>query len=216
MSSMMFYCFFTYHSLLEWHYGDKRGKTLTSKEQANTEGLSIWEMENCVDIDMFLDEYPCWEAEGLHCPLILQEMFLQAAHTGRREVEWMIHQGCWHGLLHLDPQADVSAIWSVGPCTSRKEIRDLYYQVYKLRRLPGSLPYGLELAVKLMRDVVFSLKNCLRQKEDEPPRMAQATQPMQNRTPQGQRGGTFAKTHLGKVREAHWRALGTTITLEEW
>ena len=43
-----------------------------------------------MDIDMFLDEYPHWEAEGLHCPLILQEMFLQATHMGRREAEQMI------------------------------------------------------------------------------------------------------------------------------
>ena len=41
-------------------------------------------------IDMFLYEYPHWEAEGLHCPLILQEMFLQATHMGRREAEQMI------------------------------------------------------------------------------------------------------------------------------
>ena len=29
-----------------------------------------------MDVEMFLDEYLCWEAEGIHCPLILQEMFL--------------------------------------------------------------------------------------------------------------------------------------------
>ena len=40
-----------------------------------------------MDIKMFLDKNPCWEAEGLHCPLILQEMFLQAAHSGRQEAE---------------------------------------------------------------------------------------------------------------------------------
>ena len=38
---------------------------------------------------------------------------------------------------------------------------------------------------------------------------------MQNRTPWGERGGTLAKTQLAEVREAHWRALATTITLEE-
>ena len=37
-----------------------------------------------MDIEMFLDEYPCWEAGGLHHPLILQEMFLQVAHSGRK------------------------------------------------------------------------------------------------------------------------------------
>ena len=68
-------------------YGDKRNKTLTAKEQARREGLSIREMEWHMDVKMFLDKYPHWEAEGLHCPLILQEMFLQAAHSGRREAE---------------------------------------------------------------------------------------------------------------------------------
>ena len=96
------------------------------------EALSIQELEWGMDAKMFLDEYLHWEAEGLHCPLILQEMFLQAAHSGRKEVEQMIHQGCQHGLLHLDPQADISAVQAVGPQTSREEIRDLYYQVYKL------------------------------------------------------------------------------------
>ena len=40
-----------------------------------------------MDIDMFLDEYLHWEAEGLHHPLIRQEMFLQTAHMERREAE---------------------------------------------------------------------------------------------------------------------------------
>ena len=61
-----------YHSLLEWHYGDKWGKSLTAKERVGNEGLSIWEMEHCMEVEMFLDEYLHWEAEGLHHPLILQ------------------------------------------------------------------------------------------------------------------------------------------------
>ena len=149
MSSINFCCLFSYHSLLEWHYRDKRNKTLAAKEQGNAEGLSIWEVECCMDVDMFLDEYPHWDAEGLHCPLILQEMLLQTAHMVRREVEWMIHWGCWHSLPWLDPQADISVVQSVGPYTSREEISDLYYQVYKLRRFPRSLPCGPELVGKL-------------------------------------------------------------------
>ena len=75
-----------------------------------------------MDIEMFLDEYLHWEVGGLHHPLILQEMFLQAAHSGRKKVECMVCQGCWHGLPHLDPQADISAIQVVGPWTTREEI----------------------------------------------------------------------------------------------
>ena len=72
-------------------YRDKRKKTLTAKEQASRDVLSIREMEQHMDAEMFLDEYPHWEVRGLHCPLILQEMFLQAAHLGQIEVEWMVH-----------------------------------------------------------------------------------------------------------------------------
>ena len=99
-----------------------------------------------MDVDMFLDEYPLWDVEGLHCPLILQEMFLQATHARRREAEQMVCQGHEYGLPCLDPQADISPVLSVGPQTSREEIWDLYYQVYKLRRLPRSLPCGPEWA----------------------------------------------------------------------
>ena len=82
-----FYCLFSYHSLLGWHYGDRRSKTVTIKELANAEGLSIQEIECHMDVDMFLDEYQCWDAGGLHCLLNLQEIFLHATHMGRREAE---------------------------------------------------------------------------------------------------------------------------------
>ena len=105
----------------------KEVKTLAAKEWVKGEGLTIWYMEHHMDIDMFLDEYLHWETEGLHCPLILQEMFLQAAHMGRREAEWMICQGCQHGLLCLDLQMDVFAMQSVGSHNSREDISNLYY-----------------------------------------------------------------------------------------
>ena len=74
-------------------YGDKEKKTLATKEQVSREGLSIKEMEQHMDAEMFLDKYLHWEAEGLHHPLILQDMFLQAAHLGRGEAEQIIYQG---------------------------------------------------------------------------------------------------------------------------
>ena len=129
---------FSYHRLLELWYGDKQNKSLTAKEWANAEGLSMRKMEHHMDIDMFLDRYVRWEVGSPHCSVILHEMFLYAMEQGWKEAEWMICQGHWHGLPKLDPQADISAVWLVGPQTSKEEFRDLYYQVYKLRRLPGS------------------------------------------------------------------------------
>ena len=130
-----------------------------------------------MDAEMFLDEYLHWEARGLHHPLILQEMFLQAAHSGWKVTEQMIHQGCQHGLSHLDPQADVSAVQLVGYQSTREEIWDLYHQVYKLRRLPGSPPYRPEQVQELMRDVVSSLKNQLWQRGGKQPRELEEPEP---------------------------------------
>ena len=132
----------------------------------------------------------------------------------------MICLGHQHGLPCLDLKADVSTIWLVGPQTGREEIRDLYYQVYKSRRWPRSPPCRPEWAGELMRDIVSSLKNCLRQKEDKLLRGWRNsefadTHPIQNRTPWKGRWGTSAENELTEVREAHWRALATTIMLEE-
>ena len=129
------------------------------------EGLSIREMEHHMDVNMFLDEYARWEVGSPHHSVILYEIFLYAAEQGWKEAEQMIYQGCWHSLLKLDPQADVSTIWLVGPQTSKKEFRALYFEVYKLRRLPGSPLWGLERMEKLAAEIVSSLKDCLGQKE---------------------------------------------------
>ena len=154
-----------------WSCGmETKERTLTAKEWASREGQSIQEMEWYMDAEMFLDEYPHWEVEGLHQPLILQEMFLQATYLGRKEVECMICQGCWHGLTCLDLQVDISAVQPVGPQTSRDEIRDLYHQVCKLQRLPGSVPCRPKQTSELARDMVCSLKKCLRQKGGKLPR----------------------------------------------
>ena len=170
-----------------------------------------------MDTEMFLDEYRCWEAEGFHHPLILQEMFLQAAHLGRKEAEWMICQGHQHGLPCLDPHVDISAVQAVGTQTSREEIRDLYYH---LQRLPGSLLCGLEWTEELARNVVSSLNNCLRQKGGQPPRgLGESkpgdTWPSQSKTLRRRRRHTSTKRDLAKVREAHQRVLAAVATLEE-
>ena len=167
--------------------------------------MSIREMVLHMDAEMFLDKYPHWEAVGLHHPLILQEMFLQATHSGWKEAEQMISQGCQHGLPHLDPQADVSAVQSVGYQSTREEIWDLYHKVYKLRRLPGSPPGRPQQVCKLTRDVVSSLKNCLQWRGGEQPRGHEEpkpadTCPSQDRASQRMRWGTSAERELAEAK----------------
>ena len=171
-------------------------------------------------MDMFLDGYARWEVGSPHRSVILHEMFLYTAEQGQKEVEWMIHCGCWHGLLKLDLQADISAVWLVGPQTSKEEFTALYYEVYKLRRLPGSPPCGLEWMEELATKIVSSLKDHLGQKEGKPlqgveePGLADIQPPMSKTSRRGRRD-TSAKRDLTEVREAHQRALATVAALKE-
>ena len=45
-------------------------------------GLSAREVEQRIDAELFLDEYPRWESGAPHQSIILHEMFLQAAEQG--------------------------------------------------------------------------------------------------------------------------------------
>ena len=135
-------------------------KFLTAKEQANKEGLSVWEVECHIDVELFLEGQARWEEDSPHCLIILHEMFQYALEQGQKEAECMIHQGCQHGLLKPGPKVDVSAIWLVGPQTSREEFKSLYYEVYQLQRLPGSPTVELEQVEELVAEVVSSLEDC--------------------------------------------------------
>ena len=39
----------------------------------------------CLDTDLFLDEYPQWRADGPQCPYILQRMFMHAEEVQGRK-----------------------------------------------------------------------------------------------------------------------------------
>ena len=96
----------------------------------------------------------------------------------------------------------------------------MYYKVYKLRRLPGSPPWGLEQMEELAPEIVSSLKDHLGQKggkplqEIEEPGLADI-QPPRSKTPRRGRRDTSAETDLAEVREVHQRALAIVSTLEE-
>ena len=111
---LYFCCCFSYHALLELQYQDKHHKSLAAKERAQEEGLSIQEAECHLDTELFLDEYPRWDVRGLHCPFILQRMFVHATESGQKEAERLICHSCWAGLPRLDPEADVPAIQLMG------------------------------------------------------------------------------------------------------
>ena len=126
---MVFYCLFSYHSLLELHYRDKLHKSQSAREWAREVGLSIRVAEWHLDAKLFLYEYPRWEIDGPHCSVILHDMFLSAAKQGQNEVERFVQQGHWQSLPRLDPEADAPTIKLVGagPPTKRSETSHTAY-----------------------------------------------------------------------------------------
>ena len=96
--------------------------SFTAKEWAKEGGQSVQEAENCLDAELFLDEYPQWDVGCLHHPIILQSMFMHATKEGQKEAERFIHSGHWHALPRPNPETDVPAVQLVGYQTSWKEI----------------------------------------------------------------------------------------------
>ena len=104
----------------------------------------------------------------------------------------------------LDPEADVSAIQLVGPQTSRKEIKSLYYKVYKLWRLLWSPPGEPEL----IAEVVSLLEDHQGWERSKPPQVMRKpeltdVQPPRSRTPRRARRDASVERSLAKVRDAH-------------
>ena len=137
-----FCCLFSYHNLLELHYGDRMHKSHTAREWAIEVGLSFREVEWSLDNELFLIKYLRWEIGAPHWSVILHEMFLHVAEWGQKEVERFICWGHWGSLQRPDPEADQSTMKLVGYWISHEEIRDLYHSVYMLRRSTGPPPCG--------------------------------------------------------------------------
>ena len=68
-------------------YGSKRDKALAAKGQAAKEGLSVWEAERVMDIELFLEGQAKWEADSPHHLMMLYEMFCHTVDQGWSKAE---------------------------------------------------------------------------------------------------------------------------------
>ena len=75
--------------------GVNRDKALAAKGQAVREGLSVWEAEWVMDVELFLEEQTKWEADSPHHLIMLYKMFQHTADQGPKEAECMVCQGHW-------------------------------------------------------------------------------------------------------------------------
>ena len=81
----------SYSTLLELHYGGHMWRSQVAQERAREMGISIWESERQVDVELFLDKYPWWGLGTPHWSVLLHEMFLHATEWGQKEAECMFH-----------------------------------------------------------------------------------------------------------------------------
>ena len=114
----------------------------------------------------------------------------------------------------LDPEVGIPAIQLVHPEIGREKILDLYLEVYKLHRLPGSPPG--EPAI--LKKVSSALPCPSMEQEGTPDTQRQPNpkdfHPPQSRPPQWERESLLDRS-LARVHEAHQKALSTTATLEK-
>ena len=109
-----------------------------AKWQSVEEQRLVHELEWVMDVDLFLEIQNRWPEDSPHCLVILHKMFWHAAIEGWKEVEQTIHPGCQQHMPQLNPVVGVPAIQLVGPETTKEELLEIYLEVYKLHRLPGS------------------------------------------------------------------------------
>ena len=126
-------------------------------------GISKREAECRRDIELFLHEYPRWELGTPHWSVILHKMFLHAAEWEHKEAERLICWGCQGSTSKPDLEVGHSTMELVGYWTSCKEIRDIYYSVYLLRRPPGLSPCGDQWRRRAICNILSSLTSQLHQ-----------------------------------------------------
>ena len=117
-------------------------------------------------------------------------------------------------MPQLNPEAGIPTIQLVGPETSREELLDIYLEVYKLHRLPGSPPG----APTILEEVSTTVSGHSQEKEETPNAQRQPSHkdfhPSRMRR-HHQKRETSVDRSLDRVHEVHRKALSAAATLEE-
>ena len=169
-----------------------------------------------MDVELFLRIQDRWAEDSPHYMVILHEMFQHVAAKGQKEAEQIIHQGCWQNLPQLNPEVGIPTIQLVGPEMSKEELLELYLEVYKLHRLPGSPPG--EPAI--LEEVLSSLLDHQGHEEEKAPAATARPHPegphsSRSGAPHKGKKDNLVERSLATVCEAHQKVLAKAATLEE-
>ena len=119
-------------------------------------------------------------------------------------------------MPQLNLEAGIPAVQLVGPETTKEELLEIYLEVYKLHRLPGSPPRE----PVVLEEVMASLPDSPRCKEEKAPLATAQPCPggshfSRSGTPHRGRNNDSMERRLATVHEALQKALATVATLEE-
>ena len=117
-------------------------------------------------------------------------------------------------MPQLDPRVDLSAVQLVHPMIGRRELLDLYLEVYKLHQLPGSPPG--EPAI--LQEILSAISDPTSEEEQSASARRLSSHkdlhPPEDQHPCQERGRALGRS-LARVCKVHWQALSTVATLEE-
>ena len=214
MTTYLFYLLYSYRELMVANYGCKREKSQEAKWRSDEEQKPMREMERAVDVNLFLEAQEPWAKDSPHRLVILHEMFLHAAYKGQKEAEQAVHWGCRQHMPQLDPEAGIPAIQLIHPEIDREQLLELYLEVYKLHRLPGSPP-----GEPAIFEEILSILPCPPPEEKGTPDIQKPVSPEGFHSPQNRLSlwewEDSIDRSLARVCEAHRKALSTAVTLEE-
>ena len=187
-----------------------------AKWQSAEERRPVHELEQAMDVDLFLEIQNRWPEDSPHCLVILHEMFQHAAIEGWKEAEQTVCQGCQQHMPQLNPEAGTPAIQLVGPETTKEELLKIYLEVYKLHRLPGSPPR--EPAI--LEEIMASVQDHPCSEEDQTHEAAVQPHPggshsSRSSAPCRRKNDDSVERNLTTVCEAHQKAFATISTLEK-
>ena len=119
-------------------------------------------------------------------------------------------------MPQLNPEAGVPAVQLVGPETTKQELLEIYLEVYKLHRLPGSSPG--EPAI--LEEIMASVPDHPWSEEDQTCEAAVQPHPggfhsSRSSGPCRRKNNNSVEWSLGMVCEAHQKVLAAISTLEK-
>ena len=123
-------------------------------------------MEWQLDTDISFDKYQKWGPQSLQRPFIFHRMFYCADAHGKRECDRAIHQVQRQPSPKQDLKAEVYTMDLIQPRMVWADIRNIYNDVYQLRRSLEESPCDDAMAEKIYQSILEFVKEHLQHRQE--------------------------------------------------